>query len=54
MHIDGMSPRIHGNPTRQVKDAIIRAELQVLGRRVVAIAANALDDETALAGHSVP
>ena len=51
VYIDGVSVGIHGNPTQQMKDVIIRAKLQALGWRVVAITANALNDETALAGH---
>jgi len=51
VYIDGMSEAIHGNRQQQMKDTIIRAKLQGLGWRVVAIPASALDDDQALAGH---
>ncbi|MEN6546026.1 MAG: DUF1998 domain-containing protein, partial [Armatimonadia bacterium] len=51
VYIDGMSSALHGSKQQQMKDTIIRAKLAGLGWRVVAIAANALKDETALAGH---
>ncbi|MBU0609077.1 MAG: hypothetical protein KKI08_14420, partial [Armatimonadetes bacterium] len=51
VYIDGMSTALHGNKQQQLKDTIIRAKLAGLGWRVVPIAANALKDETALAGH---
>lgn len=51
IYIDGMSEALHGNKQQMIKDTIIRAKLVGLGWKVVAIAANALGDETALAGH---
>jgi hypothetical protein len=51
VYIDGMSTALHGNKQQQLKDTIIRAKLAGLGWRVVAISANALQDDTALAGH---
>jgi hypothetical protein len=51
VYIDGMSEALHGNKQQMIRDTIIRAKLAGLGWKVVAIAANALGDDTALAGH---
>jgi len=51
VYVDGMSEKYHGSQKQQMKDAIIRAKLQMMGFSVVAITSEALQDEGSLAVH---
>jgi very-short-patch-repair endonuclease len=47
--IDGMSKSLHGDPNQQRKDKLQRAKAKMLGYQVIALSAEDLKDETALA-----
>ena len=51
IYLDGMSKHIHGNPETAGKDRAIRAWLRGGDYEVIAIPANELDDEDAMARH---
>jgi hypothetical protein len=49
--IDGLSARIHGNPTQQAKDRLLRTKARIAGWRVCEFSAQGLADATLLAGY---
>jgi hypothetical protein len=49
--IDGMGPRLHGDPERRRRDRLLRAKARMKGWQVVEITAEALQDSGSLAVH---
>ena len=49
--IDGMGPKLHGDPKRAQRDKLLRAKARMRGYQVVVVTAEGLQDETSLAGH---
>ena len=49
--VDGMSVELHGAPAKVMKDNAAKAKLEMQGYHVLRIAAEALDDDAAVAEH---
>ena len=51
IYLDGMSDRLHGNPSTQAKDKAIREYLRAEGYEVLSIPVGDLDDPSAMKSH---